>query len=531
MQTKNSRTTSLLMALLLITSALLVAPNAFAADGPVEVPIQGLLTDTEGTPLDGGIPVTFRIYADGTSNEVLWDESKVIPVDQGLFTAYLGTDTPLDSSIFHAEPGATLTLQIEGDEESARIDLGFAPLAAYSLTAGTADDALTLQGQTPDDLKATSAADIMVNDPQGGLGATNTQDALLALLQRVEALEASKTSLENRLATLENNNTAQDITDLQSRVGSLETTVSGVNSSISTNTSAITALSSRVNTTESDISSLQSTASSHASTLTSHTTTLANHDTTLNNHAATLTSHATTLNTHATTLTSHDTRLGDVETDNSAQDNRLAALETKTASMEAQTVNGQASVVFSDVNVHIRSGSGSTTGAVNGRGNLVVGYDEARTSGSAKTGSHNLVLGTSNNYTSFGGIVGGSSNAITNNYASVISGANNTASGSRSVIVTGDFNEATGTYSSIVTGSSNDATGTGSVAISGSQNISSGGDSVVVTGSSNEATSTTSVIVNGFDNLSDGFRSTVGGGTTEIESRSYGFTADGLVSP
>ena len=43
------------------------------------------------------------------------------------------------------------------------------------------------------------------------------------------------------------------------------------------------------------------------------------------------------------------------------------------------------------VNVHVRDGSGGTDGAVNGLGNLIVGYNED--SGDTRSGSHNLVVG------------------------------------------------------------------------------------------------------------------------------------------
>jgi hypothetical protein len=64
---------------------------------------------------------------------------------------------------------------------------------------------------------------------------------------------------------------------------------------------------------------------------------------------------------------------------------------------------------------------------INGTGNLILGYDE--TPGS-QSGSHNLLFGgTSNSYTSYGGIVGGLSNTISNSYASILGGAYNTAAG------------------------------------------------------------------------------------------------------
>jgi hypothetical protein len=45
---------------------------------------------------------------------------------------------------------------------------------------------------------------------------------------------------------------------------------------------------------------------------------------------------------------------------------------------------------FAGVNVHVQSGSGTTAGIINGKGNLVVGYNEDSGLGT-KDGSHNLV--------------------------------------------------------------------------------------------------------------------------------------------
>src|SRR3954468_6203979 len=71
-------------------------------------------------------------------------------------------------------------------------------------------------------------------------------------------------------------------------------------------------------------------------------------------------------------------------------------------------VGGKPTVQFPAVNVQIINGAGATP-ALNGTGNLVIGYDE---SPGAQSGSHNLVLGTGQSFTSFGGLVGGLSNTI-----------------------------------------------------------------------------------------------------------------------
>src|SRR5512139_2533371 len=54
---------------------------------------------------------------------------------------------------------------------------------------------------------------------------------------------------------------------------------------------------------------------------------------------------------------------------------RIAQLEALLANVTRGTVQGQDTIRFSDVNVQIVNGSGVTDGPVNGRGNLIVGYN------------------------------------------------------------------------------------------------------------------------------------------------------------
>ena len=109
---------------------------------------------------------------------------------------------------------------------------------------------------------------------------------------------------------------------------------------------------------------------------------------------------------------------------------------------------------FSGINLQVVSGSGKTDGTVNGKGNLIVGYDEpglCNDSGlpgttcrsdadcgafpasscviGAKTGSHNLVVGAAHGYSSYGGLVAGELNVVSGPYASVTGGSFDTASG------------------------------------------------------------------------------------------------------
>jgi hypothetical protein len=55
------------------------------------------------------------------------------------------------------------------------------------------------------------------------------------------------------------------------------------------------------------------------------------------------------------------------------------------------------------MNVQIVNGQG-TTASANGLGNLIIGYDEGT---QKRTGSHNLVLGEQQSFTSYAGLIGG----------------------------------------------------------------------------------------------------------------------------
>lgn len=134
---------------------------------------------------------------------------------------------------------------------------------------------------------------------------------------------------------------------------------------------------------------------------------------------------------------------------------RVAALEALLASV---SLNGS-DIVFSGVNVKIVSGTGSTDGAVNGLGNLIVGYNEQRGDGSDdRSGSHNIVGGIRNNFTSYGGLVVGNTNTISGKNASVTGGTQNTASGFEASVSGGSLNTASGFAASVSGGWGHDVT-------------------------------------------------------------------------
>lgn len=159
-------------------------------------------------------------------------------------------------------------------------------------------------------------------------------------------------------------------------------------------------------------------------------------------------------------------------------------------------------ITFSGVNVHIVNGIGTTSPNVNGLGNLIVGYNEMRYDGSDnRSGSHNIVVGELNNFSSYGGFISGYENTISNRYATVNGGTRNIAAGDYSNVSGGLSNKASGNYSSVTGGRGNSANGQFS-SVSG--------------GSSNESNSYDSSISGGTENIANGYGSSVSGGKERI---------------
>ena len=205
--------------------------------------------------------------------------------------------------------------------------------------------------------------------------------------------------------------------------------------------------------------------------------------------------------------------------------------------------------IFMDgVNLNIRNGLGATNGnpensassfldhtTVNGLGNLVVGYNEEiqpyngdGTPESNKSGSHNIVVGYGNNYSSFGGIVMGQNNIISNSYSSVTGGQRNIASNIFSSVSGGDLNIASGAYSSVTGGGFVWATGAYSTGSGGHINFANGDFSSVTGGSHNTAGGHYSSVNGGGNNTAIGSFSTVGGGSHRVASNGNDWVAGSL---
>jgi hypothetical protein len=166
------------------------------------------------------------------------------------------------------------------------------------------------------------------------------------------------------------------------------------------------------------------------------------------------------------------------------------------------------------VNLQLVNGSGDTE-SQNGLGNLIVGYEEP---GNARepdnrTGSHCVVVGKRNNYSSYGEIVAGESNIIGAPYASVSGGRSNKSDGAWSLVGGGGFNLASGQEAAVYGGSFNAALSDGSVVLGGA------GNQAVAAGAGGAGNA--AVVVGGFDNSSEGQGSVVVGGRYNTTTANY----------
>lgn len=129
------------------------------------------------------------------------------------------------------------------------------------------------------------------------------------------------------------------------------------------------------------------------------------------------------------------------------QSGRIAELESQITALSADVAALKAllqhfsrsgnDVIIEGANLHVRSGSGSTDGPINGLGNLVVGYNELRGSNDVRSGSHNVIVGSRNNYSSYGGFVAGFENAVSAAFANVVGGRHNDERSSHATTIAG----------------------------------------------------------------------------------------------
>ncbi len=210
--------------------------------------------------------------------------------------------------------------------------------------------------------------------------------------------------------------------------------------------------------------------------------------------------------------------------------------------MTIESLNGVQTVTLSGVNFQVINGRGLTE-SVNGAGNIIIGYDEANrltdqsycsldrnTAGTLiedgtaciaaggvfgpvhKSGSHNLIVGSQNNYASAGAIVAGKHSTSNALYASVLGGVRNHAGNFLATVVGGQENVALGNSSTVAGGNFNTTRGQHATVSGGQRNLASGGAAAIAGGSQNVASGIASSITGGTENIAAGIFAVVVGG-------------------
>ena len=198
--------------------------------------------------------------------------------------------------------------------------------------------------------------------------------------------------------------------------------------------------------------------------------------------------------------------------------------------------NTARTIRFSGVNVQVINGRGSTaTQDGGGLGNLIIGYQELRTDdgdpltddANDRSGSHNLVVGSRNNYSIWGGQVVGRRNTVSGYLSTVSGGRNNTASGQGATVSGGEGNMASGGFSTVSGGRQNTAPGDSSAVGGGWNNTATGNFSTVGGGDGNEAELAYATVSGGRQNTASDNFSTVSGGDGNGAGAAYAAVSGG----
>lgn len=456
--------------------AFLIANIAFAQQG---INYKAIISDNGSAIQNQTVTVYFTILEDGTASvyeenhSATTDNSGIVVLNIGEGTSTFGTFAEIDWS-------QEQFLNVQIDTGSGITDMGTNAFKAVPFAKYTKNSE-KLAGKTFAEIKTEVKTEI-------------DNEILSAIVADLADLKAEVTSQTNEIADLItfNSDQAIEIESLKTQIASLESSAF-----------------------DGSYTSLTGKPSLFDGSYTSLTNVPTYFDGNYNN----LSNKPTTISTtQANAIIVNSAKAGltpDQVNDLSENSAKITALETKTASMSIAIQHGQPTVRFSGVNLQVVSGTGTTAGTVNGRGNLIVGYNAL---GATKTGSHNLIVGEYQNYSSYGGAVFGYFNTISKRYSSVLGGTSNKAKGTCSSVSGGDHNEAVGYKSSITGGAYNIANNTNSFIAGGYYNVANANYSSILGGNENTTSGIYSVILGGRSNLASGSYSSVSAGRANIAS-------------
>ncbi len=436
---------------------LVLSLSVAQADVPGQINYQGYLTDDVELPIDADMDMLFSIYDAEIGGTEVWSEGPTtVHVKAGVYNVILGWSSPLAPA--DLDGPRWLEVIVEGEYLAPRDRI---VSVLFAIEAGNAD---TVDGVDAADLEESAEIDADV--------AAHAADASSHHSRYTDAEAVSATAAAGM----------EESAEIDSDVAAHSAAASAHHAKTTSFTELIdTAADAQI---PDDITVNYATAAGNADTVDGQDSSefaAAGHD--------------------------HDGRYYS-QTTVDALEARIAALEA----LFAGVTRAGDDITISGANVHIVSGSGTTDGAVNGLGNLIVGYNELRGSSDDRTGSHNIVVGKEQNYSSYGGLVAGLFNTISGPYASVSGGYYNEATGDSSSVSGGWDNVASNLYSSVSGGSFNEASGDYSSVSGGWFNVASDYGSSVSGGNQNTASGNYSSVSGGIMNTASGSSSSVSGG-------------------
>src|ERR1041385_2510155 len=149
---------------LVVLVALVLSPGVTAAV-PSQISVQGRLLNA-GSPMTGAHPADFKIYDAASAGNLLWTESSSLIVQAGIFTATLGSTTPIPAGIF-GNQSRWLDVTVDGTTLSPRLQLTTSAYAFWSQRADTASFALNASS-AGDNLWSTDGTNVW--RPSGNVG-------------------------------------------------------------------------------------------------------------------------------------------------------------------------------------------------------------------------------------------------------------------------------------------------------------------------------------------------------------------------
>jgi len=147
---------------------LLIASAAMAAV-PNTMNVQGRLLNA-GSPMTGSHPADFKIYDAASAGNLLWAESSSLIVQGGIFTAIIGSTTPIPTIVFDSQP-RWLEVTVDGTTLNPRLLL---TTSAYAFRAQRSDTAtVALNGVMTGGQWESNGTDVWRGSGKVGIGISN----------------------------------------------------------------------------------------------------------------------------------------------------------------------------------------------------------------------------------------------------------------------------------------------------------------------------------------------------------------------